>query len=235
VTHPDRRIVLIPAYNEEPTVGSIVCQVRQLWRCPVVVIDDCSTDATAQVARAAGATVLPLTIQLGAWGAIQTGLRHALRHGYHTAITLDADGQHEPQDIGALLQPLAAGEADVAIGAFPERASRARRIAWSYFRWLTGLQLEDITSGFRAYNHAAMAVLASREASLIDYQDVGVLLILRRKGLRTVEVPVSMQPRALGASRVFRSWWIVGKYLLQTSLLCIARVGLNPSPPAPDD
>jgi hypothetical protein len=235
VTHPDRRIVLIPAHNEAATVGSIVAQVRELWRYPVAVIDDCSTDATAQVARAAGATVLPLTIQLGAWGAIQTGLRHALRHGYHTAITLDADGQHEPRGLGALLQPLAASEADVAIGAFPERASRARRIAWSYFRWLTGLQLEDITSGFRAYNHAAMTVLASREASLIDYQDVGVLLILRRKGLRTVEVPVSMQSRALGASRVFRSWWIVGKYLLQTSLLCIARVGLKPSPPAPDD
>ena len=121
------------------------------------------------------------------------------------------------------------------IGAFPERASRARRLAWSYFRQITGLQLEDITSGFRAYNHAAMAVLASREASLLDYQDVGVLLILRRKGLRIVEAPVSMQPRALGASRVFRSWWVVGKYMLQTSLLCLARVGFNHLPPAPDD
>ena len=230
----DRPIALIPAYNEEATVGAIVAQVRAMWGCPVVVIDDCSTDATARTARAAGAIVLPLTIQLGAWGAIQTGLRYALSQGYRAAITLDADGQHEPQDIGALLQPLATDAADVAIGAFPERASRARRIAWSYFRGITGLKLEDITSGFRAYNHAAITVLASREASLLDYQDVGVLLILRRKGLRTVEVPVSMQPRALGASRVFRSWWIVGKYLLQTSLLCIARVGYNPLRPDDD-
>ncbi|HMY40796.1 MAG TPA: glycosyltransferase, partial [Marinagarivorans sp.] len=88
-------IALIPAYNEEATVGAIVAQVRQLWRCPVVVIDDCSTDATIAVARAAGAIVLPLTLQLGAWGAMQTGLRYALRQGYRTAITLDADGQHE--------------------------------------------------------------------------------------------------------------------------------------------
>ena len=157
----------------------------------MVVIDDCSSDATATIARAAGATVLPLTLQLGAWGAIQTGLRYALRHGYRTAITLDADGQHEPECISELVEPLADRRADVVIGAFPERASRARRIAWSYFRWLTGLKLEDITSGFRAYNHTAMTVLAAPEASLLDYQDVGVLLILRRKGLRTVEVPVS--------------------------------------------
>ncbi len=232
---PDRPIILIPAHNEQATVGRIVGQVRQRWGLPVVVIDDCSTDATAQAARTAGATVLPLTIQLGAWGAIQTGLRYALRQGYRTAITLDADGQHDPRDIGALLQPLAIDRADVAIGAFPERASRARRIAWSYFRGLTGLELEDITSGFRAYNHAAMTVLASRQASLLDYQDVGVLLILRRQGLRIVEAPVAMQPRAAGASRIFRSWWVVGKYMLQTSLLCLARIGFNPSPSAPDD
>ena len=212
----DRPIALIPAYNEEATVGAIVGQIRALWNYPVVVIDDCSTDRTAPAARAAGAIVLPLTIQLGAWGAIQTGLRYA-------------DGQHEPESIGALLPPLATDTADVVIGAFPERASRARRLAWSYFRQITGLQLEDITSGFRAYNHAAMAVLASREASLLDYQDVGVLLILRRKGLRIVEAPVSMQPRALGASRVFRSWWVVGKYMLQTSLLWASTI--CPPPP----
>ena len=233
--NPNSTVVLIPAHNEEATVGDIVIRVRRLWNCPVVVIDDCSTDATVRVAGVAGATVLPLTIQLGAWGAIQTGLRYALRQGYRTAVTLDADGQHDPEDIGALLRLLATDAADVAIGAFPERASRARRFAWSYFRGLTGLELEDITSGFRAYNAAAMRALASREASLLDYQDVGVLLILRRKGLRIVEAPVAMRPRAAGASRIFRSWWVVGKYMLQTSLLCIARVGFNPLPPPADD
>ena len=100
MAEPDHPIALIPAHNEEATVGIIVAQVRELWNYPVVVIDDCSSDATAQAARNAGATVLPLTLQLGAWGAIQTGLRYALRQGYRTAITLDADGQHEPQDIG---------------------------------------------------------------------------------------------------------------------------------------
>ena len=94
MAEPDYPIALIPAHNEEATVGIIVAQVRELWNYPVVVIDDCSSDATAQAARNAGATVLPLTLQLGAWGAIQTGLRYALRQGYRTAITLDAK-QHK--------------------------------------------------------------------------------------------------------------------------------------------
>ncbi len=217
--------VLIPAHNEAATVGAIVSEVHRAWGYPVVVIDDCSTDATAEVARAAGAILLPLPMQLGAWGAIQTGIRFALGRGYSMVVTLDADGQHEPAYLGGLLAPLIEGRADIVIGAFPARASRARRFAWRYFRWLTGLDLTDITSGFRAYNHAALKLLASREATLLDYQDVGVLLILHRHGLRTLEVPVPMQPRLQGVSRVFRSWWTVGTYMLQTSLLCIARVG----------
>ena len=106
-------VVLIPAHNEEATVGDVVARVRRLWNLPVVVIDDCSTDRTVRIARGAGATVLPLTIQLGAWGAIQTGLRHALRQGYRIAVTLDADGQHDPEDIGTLLRPLATAAFDV--------------------------------------------------------------------------------------------------------------------------
>lgn len=74
-------------------------------------------------------------------------------------------------------------------------------------------------------------VSASHEASLPDYQDFDVLLILRRKGLRIVEIPVSMQPRMIGASKVFRSWRVMGKYLLQTSLFCITRVGYHIGPP----
>lgn len=218
-------VVLIPAHNEQSTVGRVVIEVKAELSCEVIVIDDASTDATVESARHAGATVLPLPLQLGAWGAIQAGIRYALRAGYRSVVTMDADGQHHASYIGSLLEPIVAGEADVVIGACPERVSRARRIAWSYFRMITGLRLEDITSGFRAYNLAAMKLLASSEASLLDYQDVGVLLLLRRRKLRTTEIPVAMCARVMGASRVFSSWWVVGKYMLQTSLLCLARVG----------
>ena len=225
MTPPGSPIILIPAHNEQDTVGAVVQRIRQTGGWPVVVIDDCSTDHTALVARAAGATVLPLAIQLGAWGATQTGLRYALAGGYSAAVTVDADGQHDPAGIPDLLAPLAAGEADVVIGAFPARASRNLRWAWAYFRLLTGLRIEDITSGFRAYGATAIAVLASREASLLDYQDVGVLLILRREGLRLAEAPVGMNPRTAGRSRIFHSWWAVSRFLLQTSILGIARIG----------
>jgi len=235
MTPPGSPIILIPAHNEQDTVGAVVQQIRRLGDWPVVVIDDCSSDDTARVARAAGATVLPLAIQLGAWGATQTGLRYALAGGYPAAVTVDADGQHDPASIPDLLAPLAAGEADVVIGAFPARASRNLRWAWAYFRLLTGLRIEDITSGFRAYGAAAIAVLASHEASLLDYQDVGVLLILRRKGLRLAEAPVDMNPRTAGRSRIFHSWWAVSRFLLQTSILGIARIGFKPASDRRDD
>ncbi|NEX19340.1 glycosyltransferase [Thiorhodococcus mannitoliphagus] len=222
--HP---VVLIPARNEAPTIGVVVTELLARWDYPVIVIDDASTDDTAKIAEDAGSEVIRLPLQLGAWGAIQTGFRYAIWQGYDLAITLDGDGQHDSRFLAQLLAPIAAKEADVVIGAHPARASKARKWAWSYFRWLTGLRLEDITSGFRAYNLASMVLLASREATLLDYQDVGVLLILHRNKLRTREVDVAMTPRTQGASRVFDSWWTVGKYMLQTSVLCAARVGFG--------
>lgn len=219
-------VVLIPARNEAATIGPIVEAVKRNLACDVVVIDDASTDGTAGIARAAGATVLPLSCPLGAWGATQAGIRYALKAGYKQALTMDADGQHLPETLPSLLTILASGEADVVIGACTQRGSRARQLAWSYFRKLTGLGIKDLTSGFRAYNAGAMAVLASPEATLLDYQDVGVLLLLRHARLRIEEIPVPMCRRNHGSSRVFPSWLIVGKYMLQTSVLCLAKIGM---------
>ncbi len=221
-------MILIPAYNEAATIERIVSEARDRCDRPVVVIDDNSSDGTADLALAVGAIVLPLPLQLGAWGATQTGLRFAARQQWPIAVTLDADGQHEPALIPELIAPICAGEADVVIGACPSRASLARRIAWRYFRALTGMDLDDITSGFRAYNRAAIERLSRPDASLLDYQDVGVLLILRRQGLRIEEIQVTMQTRGDGRSRIFDSWWTVGRYMIQTSLLCVARIGRGP-------
>lgn len=213
----------------------MVSETRRLQADPVVVIDDRSMDATAALATAAGAIVLRLPLQLGAWGATQTGLRYAHALGCERVVTLDADGQHEPRAISAVLEPLLHGEADVCIGACPERVSRARRVAWSYFRRLSGLAHEDITSGFRAYNRAAIETLVGPAATLLDYQDVGVLLILRRHGLRVLEVPVPMQARANGKSHVFASWWKVAQYMVVTSLLSLAGIGRERAPMYPDE
>ncbi|MCF7983303.1 MAG: glycosyltransferase family 2 protein [Thiohalocapsa sp.] len=222
-------MILIPAYNEAASIAGVIAEIRLHARdAPIVVVDDCSDDATGEIARRADARVLRLPMRLGAWGAMQTGLRYALRQDWQRVVTIDSDGQHRPADIGRLLSPLDNGTADVVIGACPERVSAARRIAWRYFRLLTGIALEDITSGFRAYNRAAIEILAAPDATLLDYQDVGVLLLLRRSGLRILEVPVAMRPRADGKSRVFESWWTVGRYMLHTSVLCIAAIGKRP-------
>lgn len=226
ISHYSPVIVLIPAKNEALTIGDVIAEIRAClgYSVTLLVIDDASSDNTAEVARLAGARVLPLTFSLGAWGAIQTGLRYADERGFKTAITMDADGQHSADSIVALLSPLIAGQCDVAIGAYPQRGSFARRLAWSFFRRLSGISLEDLTSGLRAYNPSAISLLASESATLLDYQDVGVLILLRKAGLHIQEVPVFMYPRLNGHSRIFNSWWTVSRYLLHTTILCLAQV-----------
>jgi glycosyltransferase involved in cell wall biosynthesis len=168
-----------------------------------------------------GAAVARAPLWQGAWGAIQTGIRYAVRHGYAGVVTMDADGQHEPAYLGQLVE--AARDADVVIAACPSRGSRLRHIAWGYFKLLTGFDFDDLTSGFRYYNASACRLLAAEEATLLDYQDVGVLLLLHHARFKIAEIPVAMNPRRHGASRVFSSWWTVARYMAETSLLCLAR------------
>jgi glycosyltransferase involved in cell wall biosynthesis len=216
-------IILIPAFNESMVVGAVINEIKAHCNLPIVVIDDASTDNTVDVAQNAGATVIPLPAQLGAWGAMQTGLRYALRHGYTVAITMDADGQHEAASLKSLLAPVNEGMADVAIGACTRRGSLWRRIAWVMMKRTSGLSLEDITSGFRVYNQEAISELASWRATLLDYQDIGVLLLLQSRGLRIVDVKVTMQERQNGHSRVFHSWVVVIYYMCQTLLLGLSK------------
>jgi glycosyltransferase involved in cell wall biosynthesis len=227
---PDRLLVVIPALNEAEDIGAVINDVRAHEGIDVLVVDDGSTDETAEVALLCGARVLRAPLWQGAWGAIQTGIRYAVRHGYAGVITMDADGQHEPAYLPQLLG--AAKNADVVIAACPSRGSRMRHLAWAYFRSLTGFRFDDLTSGFRYYNARACRLLAGEEATLLDYQDVGVLLLLRHAQFRIAEIPVAMNPRRHGASRVFSSWWTVAVYMAETSLLCLARWNQNPKRPA---
>ncbi len=218
-----RRWIIIPAFNEEETIGAVVEHCRALGDFAVVVVDDASSDSTRRQALLHGARVLPLPIRLGAWGATQTGLRYAVCHGCEVAVTLDGDGQHDPRDIPRLLEPLYKGTADLVIGSCPERGSHARRAAWTLFRFLTDLPVLDLTSGYRAYNRKTACLLASRQATLLDYQDIGVLLLAQSAGLRIREVPVKMAPRRNGISRVFQNWGAVLWYLLYSGCIGISK------------
>jgi glycosyltransferase involved in cell wall biosynthesis len=215
--------VIIPAYNEVPTIGRVIGEVMDRVAARVVVVDDASTDGTGDAARKAGATVLPLILQLGAWGAIRTGMLYAVKHDFDVVLTMDADGQHMAESIPPVLAPIRAGSADMVIGSYPERGSMARKLSWAFFRRFNMLDLQDLTSGLRAYNHAAISVLACDETSLLDYQDIGVLLHLKRQGIRIAEAPVVMSHRLAGHSRVFSSWWTVGRYLALTMVLSLSK------------
>ena len=199
--------------------------VRGAIHGDVLVVSDASDDDTAALARAAGAKVLELSCRLGAWGATQTGMRYARRHGYRLVLTMDADGQHHANELPALIAEQKRVRADVVIGTCSERLSAAKRLAWRYFHLLTGIGVQDFTSGLRVYDRRAVRVLASSQASLFDYQDLGVLMLLRRKGLSLHETPATMSPRRQGGSRVFSSWLMVTRYMLHTTVLCFAQFG----------
>jgi hypothetical protein len=154
-------------------------------------------------------------------------MRYAQRNRYRTVVTLDADGQHHPEELPALLSGLRRTGSNVVIGTYAARMSAARRLAGRYFRLLTQMNVQDFTSGLRAYDRRAVRALASREASLLDYQDMGVLMLLSKKGLILHEVPTLMSTRRAGASRVFASWLLVARYMLHTTVLCFAQLGVR--------
>lgn len=220
-------IVIIPAHNEAKDIAFVIGEIKKYSNFPVVVIDDASTDETITEAKNAGATVVPLTLQLGAWGATQTGLRYALKNGFSYAITMDADGQHLAEALSALLEPIVNKQADVTIGTCVVRGSRSRRIAWALLKKVSGLRLEDLTSGFRVYDRRAIRRLAGWQASLLEYQDVGVLAMLQACGLRIRDVEVTMLPRRHGISRIFYSWASVIYYMLYTLLLSFTKRGMK--------
>lgn len=218
-----KTIVLMPAFNEGQVIASVIHEVRKVCDFPILVVDDSSSDDTVEQAEKAGATVITLLTQLGAWGATQTGMRYALRKGFEMAVTMDADGQHEAEFIPTLVESIFTGEADVCIGACTTRGSVLRRFAWVLMKKTSGLALEDITSGLRAYNSPALIELSGWRATFLDYQDIGVLLLLQSRGLNIVDKEVRMRPRQNGPSRVFHSWFLVFYYMCHTLLLGLTK------------
>jgi len=211
--------IILPALNEQATIGDLINTIGGVTPTPIWVVDDCSEDATAERASRAGARVIRLPERLGAWGAVQTGLREATRMDLDFVVTMDADGQHDPLDIPGLMEPVLSGKAEVVIGCYPERGSTLRRLAWSIMRLTSGLNLDDPTSGYRALSKRALKLLSTPAATLLEYQDVGVLLMLDRAQFVIEEQPVTMKQRTDGKSRIFYSWTLVAYYMLQTILL----------------
>jgi glycosyltransferase involved in cell wall biosynthesis len=203
-------LILIPAFNEEGAVGGVVKEVREVMRgVPVVVVDDCSTDATVHAAREAGAQVLALPYHLGLGGCVQAGYRLAFELGYDYVIRVDGDGQHDPRDIPAMLQALEREGCEMVIGSrFMNGAGvhsgflRALGIVFfrAMLRPILGRPVRDPTSGFVGVNRTALAVF-SRSFPL-EYPEIEALVVLQRKRFRFIEVPCRMRPRRAGRTSI---------------------------------
>ena len=201
-------LVIIPAYNEERSIGDIVHGVLKnssITQC--VVVDDDSTDNTVEVARRSGAHVIQSTRNVGAGASVAIGLRYAVKKEADLVVFMDADGQHDPRHIQQLLQKV--GPIDLVIGSryvSPTTASTPliRRIGTkviSYFFWACyGLRLYDTTSGFRAINKRTIAYLAQEYPKA--FSEPEVILRLIHKGYSIKEISVEMKPRKFGQSSI---------------------------------
>jgi glycosyltransferase involved in cell wall biosynthesis len=207
-----RRVVaVVPAWNESEAIGPLVDGIRAVDpTIAVVVVDDASTDATSEVAAAHAATVLRLPFNIGIGGAVQTGFRYALAGGYDIAVRLDGDGQHDPSELGKLLAPIEAGEANLVIGSrFADGTGSykppfARRMGIRVFARLVSLlggqRVTDTTSGFVALDRLGIELFAEEYPH--DYPEVEATLVALRSGLRLAQVQVEMRERETGSSSI---------------------------------
>lgn len=217
-------LILIPAFNEEGAVGGVVAEVHAAMPgVDVLVVDDCSEDATRNIAQSAGARVLSVPHHLGLGGCVQAGYRLAFELGYDYVIRVDGDGQHDPQDIPKVLEALEREPCEMVIGSrFVDgsqgQTSFVRTVGIHFFRAILrpilGRPVRDPTSGFVGVNRTALA-LFSRSFPL-EYPEIEALVVLQRKRFRFVEVPCRMRPRQAGRSTItaLKSLYYIAHVLL---------------------
>jgi glycosyltransferase involved in cell wall biosynthesis len=219
-----RRIAIVPAYNEEASIGGVVGELRAHDAgLEVVVVSDGSVDRTAEVAAACGAHVVRLPFNLGIGGAVQTGFRYAWENGYELAVRCDGDGQHDPGELPKVLAPVLAGDADIVVGTRfggddSYRSSAGRRVGIRLLALIVSTiarqRVTDTTSGFQALNRKALALFAADYPH--DYPEVEGMVMTIRHRLRLQEVPVRMREREHGRSSItaLRSIYYMAKVLV---------------------
>jgi glycosyltransferase involved in cell wall biosynthesis len=194
-------LALIPAYNEADRIGKVIA--ASTTYLPVLVVDDGSSDSTAQIAKKNGATVLRQTPNQGKGVALRAGFIYAIEEGYQAVLTLDADGQHDPQEIPAFLDAYQLNKSDLIIGERDfSQIPPVRRLAntlgrWS-FSWAVGQQVSDNQSGYRLISQRMMeAVLNSSEPGF-EFE-VEMIVVCIQRGYKLNWVPIQTIYREEGS------------------------------------
>ncbi|NOY60603.1 MAG: glycosyltransferase family 2 protein [Calditrichaeota bacterium] len=205
-------LIIVPAFNEEKSLGTVLSSIKdEAPYADIVVINDGSHDATADVAGRSGVAVISVPYNLGIGGAVQTGLIYAHRKGYDVAIQLDADGQHKAEELEKLLYYLDNDEADLALGSrFLQKTDYqstfmrklGNRIFSGLIAMVTKQYFADSTSGFRAFNRRAINFLSEHYPT--EFPEPESLVLLKKHGFRIKEVSVEMDERQAGESSVTR-------------------------------
>lgn len=221
-----RILIIIPAYNEGQSISQVVERLRQVVpQYDRVIVNDGSSDDTAQVVRGLGEKQLQLPCNLGYGLALQTGMKYALRRGYEVIVTLDADGQHQPEDVPRLVQALAEKEADMVIGSRycdgqpyvgPFSRTAGQRLFSHLTRLLIGRRIYDTSSGFKAMRAAVCQAIVER-----TFMDLHTETIVRLSlmGFSIQETPIVVQERQHGQS--MHSWVSIIRYPLMTLMLTL--------------
>jgi polyprenyl-phospho-N-acetylgalactosaminyl synthase len=206
--------VVIPAYRETQVLGPVVTRLRTLgWR--VMVVDDGSDDGTAEDAASAGAWVIRHPINLGQGAALRTGFAFALAdQSMRYVVTFDADGQHDPEAVGRLLEPLATGAVAVTLGSrflpgtdrpgnIPATRKVLLRLATRLARWTTGLKLTDTHNGMRAFRRDALERLVLGQDRMAHASEILAEIARLRLSYQEVPVQVSYTPYSLSKGQRF--------------------------------
>jgi len=200
-------LAIIPAFNEEKSIVDIIQKLRENVD-QIVVIDDHSTDATGKMAENQGAIVIRHSKNKGVGAAMKTGIAYAKKLSPNIVITIDADGQHQPEDIPNLIKPLIVGKADFVLGSrfsgkrpinMPLQKKIGNKLLSLIVSLLAGVKLTDTQTGFRALNRKAL--LSLNLFSDFTYTQE-MILVLCHKGFRCAEVPIQMRSRKYGQSKV---------------------------------
>jgi glycosyltransferase involved in cell wall biosynthesis len=198
--------VVIPAFNEGPVISRVVGEVRRAGYA-VVVVDDGSSDATAEEARAAGAAVITHPFNLGQGAALQTGIDYAVAQRAEVIVTFDADGQHRVSDIAHLAEALVEERADFALGSrflgqapnLPPLRRLLLHAATAFTRLTTGLQVTDTHNGLRAMTRRAAVGIRLRQNRMAHASEL--LTQIAASGLRYVERPVTIEYTAYSLAK----------------------------------